>query len=106
MMIFSIRDRYSYFSFRAVLAFFMAIAFSATPAAAESITATCSTIAGVGDAEANYLYYEAEAEFGAGAASRLYGAYHQLKNKCHNNPKARVVVSVQPRVKAFFEARR
>jgi len=76
------------------------------PAKADRITATCATIAGVGNAEANYLYYEAEAEFGAGAAGRLYGAYHQLKNKCQHNPGARVVVNVQPGVRAFFEARR
>ena len=76
-----------------------------TPARADRITATCGTIAGVGAAEANYLYYEAEARFGAGAAGRLYGAYHQLKNKCQRNPNARVV-NVQPGVRAFFEARR
>lgn len=105
MSIFSIRNGHSRAS-RCAAVGFEAMAFSATPAVADRITATCATIAGVGDAEANYLYYEAEAEFGAGAAGRLYGAYHQLKGKCQNNPKARVVVSVQPRVKAFFEARR
>jgi|GEM_PF-4105385 len=77
-----------------------------TPVAADTITASCATIAGVSNSEADYLYYEAEAEFGSGPANRLYGVYHQLKNKCQHNPRARMVVSVQPRVKAFFEARR
>lgn len=84
----------------------MMVAIAASPAEADRITATCATIAGVGNAEANYLYYEAEAELGAGAAGRLYGAYHQLKSKCQNNRGARIVLNVQPRVKAFFEARR
>ena len=47
-----------------------------------------STIAGVSNSEADYLYYEAEAEFGSGPANRLYGVYHQLKNKCQHNPRA------------------
>lgn len=85
---------------------FLTVAIAATPAEADRVTATCATVAGVDNAEANYLYYEAEAEFGAGAAGRLYGAYHQLKSKCQNNPSARVVVNVQPRVRAFFETRR
>lgn len=85
---------------------FLAAALAVKPAAADRITATCATIAGVGSAEANYLYYEAEAEFGVGAAGRLYGVYHQLKNKCEHNPNARMTVNVQPRVRAFFEARR
>jgi len=82
------------------------LAVAATPVAADTITASCATIAGVSNSEADYLYYEAEAEFGSGPANRLYGVYHQLKNKCQHNPRARMVVSVQPRVKAFFEARR
>ena len=77
-----------------------------TPARADRITATCGTISGVGTAKANYLYYEAQARFGSGAAGRLYGAYQQLKNKCQHNPNARVIVNVQPGVRAFFEARR
>ena len=76
------------------------------PAGAASITASCATIADVTNSEADYLYYEAEAEIGAGPAGRLYGVYHQLKRKCAQNPRARIVVTVQPRVKAFFEARR
>ncbi len=79
---------------------------AANPAMADRITATCGTIAGVDTAEASYLYYEAEAEFGSGAAGRLYGAYHQLRSKCQHNPNARVVINVQPAVRAFFEARR
>ncbi len=82
------------------------LAVAATPAGAASITASCATIAGVTNSEADYLYYEAEAEIGAGPAGRLYGVYHQLKNKCQRNPHARIVVTVQPRVKEFFEARR
>ncbi len=77
-----------------------------SPAGVASITASCATIAGVTDDEANYIYYEAEAEIGAGPAGRLYGVYHQLKNKCQRNPRARIVVTVQPKVKEFFEARR
>lgn len=76
------------------------------PVAADTITASCATIAGVSSSEADYLYYEAEAEIGAASASRLYGVYHQLKNKCQHNSSAKIAVSVQPRVKAFFEARR
>ena len=82
------------------------LAVAASPAGAASITASCATIAGVTNSEADYLYYEAEAEIGAGPAGRLYGVYHQLKNKCQRNPHARIVVTVQPRVKEFFEARR
>ena len=82
------------------------LAAAASPAGAASITASCATIAGVTNSEADYLYYEAEAEIGAGPAGRLYGVYHQLKNKCAHNPHARIVVTVQPRVKEFFEARR
>ena len=84
----------------------MTAAASVTPASADRITATCARIAGISSAEANYLYYEAEAEFGAGAAGRLYGAYHQLRNKCQTNPRASITLNVQPRVRAFFEARR
>jgi hypothetical protein len=82
------------------------LAAAASSAGAASITASCATIAGVTNSEADYLYYEAEAEIGAGPAGRLYGVYHQLKNKCQLNPHARIVVTVQPRVKEFFEARR
>lgn len=77
-----------------------------TPVAADTITASCATIAGVSSSEADYLYYEADAEFGGVSASRLYGVYHQLKNKHRHNPGARISVSVLPGVKAFFEARR
>lgn len=81
-------------------------AMAATPASADRITATCARISGITSAEANYLYYEAEAEFGTETAGRLYGAYHQLKNKCQKNSGARITLNVQPGVKAFFEARR
>ena len=86
--------------------FAVAACAAVTPVAADTITASCATIAGVSSSEADYLYYEAEAEIDAASASRLYGVYHQLKNKCQHNPRAKVSVSVQPRVKAFFEARR
>ncbi len=52
------------------------------------------------------LEYLAQGDLGDETANRLWAVYHRLPHKCGNRPWARVVVNVEPRVKAFLEAHR
>jgi hypothetical protein len=76
------------------------------PAYAEQVAANCTSILSIGSGEADLVYYQAEADLGTDTANRLWTAYHRLKNKCTNNATAKIVVNVEPRIRAFLEAHR
>jgi hypothetical protein len=78
----------------------------ASPAAAAQMAASCSRLLAISSGEAGFIYYEAEADLGAGTANRLWAAYHRLRYRCAGRPRSSVVVDVEPRVKAFLEAHR
>lgn len=77
-----------------------------TPASADRLAASCATILNVGGAEADFLYYDAEADLGSGKATQLWNEFHSLKYHCAGTPEASFVVNVSPRVKAFLESHR
>lgn len=77
-----------------------------TPARADRLAASCAAILNIGGAEADFLYYEAEADLGSEKATRLWNGFHRLKYRCAGNPGAKFVVDVSPAVKAFLESHR
>jgi hypothetical protein len=78
----------------------------ATPAQAAPMAVSCARLLGISSGEAGSIYYAAEADLGTETANRLWGAYHRLRSQCATRPSSRVVVDMEPRVKAFLEAYR
>ena len=70
--------------------------FSIAPAAAKSVTVTCSMISGYSDSEVGFWYFEAKDRVGNAEADRLYGAFHHLRDRCGVNPKAISNVNISP----------
>ncbi len=78
----------------------------AMPAKADQMAASCATLINISAEEADYIYYLAQGDLGAETANRLWAVYHRLRHRCGSRPWARVVVNVEPGVKAFLEAHR
>jgi hypothetical protein len=84
----------------------MIVCWAAPPAKAERMTASCASLLSISAGEADLVYYQAQADLGSETANRLWASYHRIKYQCAGNPKGRVIVNVEPRVRAFLEAHR
>jgi hypothetical protein len=71
-----------------------------SPSSATTLSFNCTKIASYSPSEIQFFYYKVVEADGEAEASRLWGAYHNLKNRCAQNPKAVGHVSVTPDIAA------